>query len=146
MIYFRILLHAFFLLPATLLHEIAHAAIAAIFGKVASFSIIPQISQQTLVFGSVTSITRYRILQLFISMAPLIWWGVLYYFLQSDFFTTNSLAITANPIWVLAYAGKLSWQDIKVGLNALLLSRVKYIFALLLAVGLIGLTWIELYR
>jgi len=53
MIYFRILLHAFFLLPATLLHEIAHAAIAAIFGKVASFSIIPQISQQTLVFGSV---------------------------------------------------------------------------------------------
>lgn len=124
---------ALFLLPGTFLHELAHATMAMIFGKIESFSLWPSISGNQIVFGSVQAKTRYDILLLPIALAPLMWWIVLYHTLIAfDIFDTTSFEFDATVLlsphgilvcfvgWQLLWAGKLSLQDIRVAISAII--------------------------
>jgi hypothetical protein len=46
-------------------------------GRAEGFSVIPKVEGEKVVFGSVRSRTRYRILSSFVASAPLVWWALL---------------------------------------------------------------------
>lgn len=123
-----------FFFPGTLLHEFAHYGAALVFGKAEGFSVWPKAEGNNLVFGSVKSRTKYRVLSSFIAIAPLVWWVVLFLILKYlgvigagngmpgiNFRTTAdklkyfSLS-DAFLLWLLIqvfWAGRPSLQDIK---------------------------------
>jgi len=65
------------------LHELAHWLACKLVGaQVTSFNLIPRIQKGYIVYGSVQSRVTYRAMFIPIALAPLLWWIVLYYFLQ----------------------------------------------------------------
>lgn len=66
-----------FFFVGTFLHELAHYLFALMLGRAEGFSVVPAIEGDKLVFGSVKSRTKYKVLSSFIASAPLIWWAVL---------------------------------------------------------------------
>jgi predicted secreted protein len=78
----RLILKFVFFLPGTFLHELAHYAAALILGKAEGFSVLPKTEGDSIVFGSVKSRTRYKVLSSFIAIAPLLWWAVLFLVLR----------------------------------------------------------------
>ncbi len=130
----RLLLKILFLFPGTFLHELSHYIAALVFGRPAGFSVVPRISGDSLIFGSVKAGTRFRVFSSFIAIAPLVWWLVLYLFLahfrvmrinrltpgfdmtlspgMMRFFSAGNLLL----IWLaiqLLWAGRLSTRDIR---------------------------------
>ena len=116
------------------MHELAHYAAAQLFGKPEGFTIFPKREGNTVVFGRVTARVRYRVLSVFISAAPLIWWLAfvllmehlnivriswsvpdIHFTLSQEIFKAFSLD-TLFYLWLsvqLLWAGRLSVQDIK---------------------------------
>lgn len=72
-----VLLKIIFFFFGTFLHELAHYLSAAFFGKAGGFSVVPKIEGDRLIFGSVTSRTKFKVLSSFIALAPLVWWVAL---------------------------------------------------------------------
>lgn len=73
----RLTVKFIFFFVGTFLHELAHYLFALMLGRAEGFSVLPAIDGDKLVFGSVKSRTRYKVLSAFIASAPLIWWAVL---------------------------------------------------------------------
>ena len=121
-------------LPGTFLHELAHYAAAQLLGKPEGFTVLPRREGNAVVFGRVTARVRYRVLSVFISAAPLIWWlafvllmehlGIVLinWSLPDVHFTLSQERFKAFSLdglfylWLsvqLLWAGRLSVQDIK---------------------------------
>jgi hypothetical protein len=121
-------------LPATFLHELAHYITALFLGKPGEFTILPRIQGDTVVLGKVTANVKYKVLSVFISAAPLIWWVVFGLILKKlEMFKISQRApfvhvnVSSNTfkwfsvhgifyLWLfiqLLLAGRLSVQDIK---------------------------------
>ena len=126
----KIILKALLFLPSTFLHELTHALFGIILGRIESFSILPRISGGNIILGSVIAGSRLHINIFLIAVSPLIWWIMIYFYVESAFFSSVEIAYSIYALWILAFAGKLSMQDIKVGIVALAASRTKYIFIL----------------
>jgi hypothetical protein len=78
----RIVLRSIFFLLGTFLHELIHFVVALCLGKAEGFSVRPRIEGDTVIFGSVRSKVRYKVLSSFIAIAPLLWWVILLLILQ----------------------------------------------------------------
>jgi hypothetical protein len=118
----------------TFLHEATHFTAALLLGKPEGFSIVPRIDGASFIFGEVRARVRYKVLGVFISIAPLVWWVVLF-FMVKDILSASqgpdtqglSIAIFLEklkslslldvfPLWFasqLLWAGRLSMHDIK---------------------------------
>jgi len=119
----------------TYLHEFSHFIAALLLGKPEGFSILPRIDGDSFIFGEVRARVRYKVLGVFISTAPLIWWVILFFMLKltlpasqgPDIIEALNIAISLEklkslslsdvfPLWLafqLLWAGRLSLQDIK---------------------------------
>ena len=116
------------------MHELAHYAAAQLLGKPEGFTVLPRREGNAVVFGRVTARVRYRVLSVFISAAPLIWWlafvllmehlGIVLinWSLPDVHFTLSQERFKAFSLdglfylWLsvqLLWAGRLSVQDIK---------------------------------
>ncbi len=130
----RLALKVLFFFFGTFLHEFAHYVAAMFFGKPTGFSVIPKVSGDDLVFGSVKARTRYRVFSSLIAAAPLAWWFILILFLAHLRVMITSVDFPAvhvmlspgrlrffSPwnilfLWLaiqLLWAGRLSSQDIR---------------------------------
>ena len=137
----RLILKFIFFLPGTFLHELTHYVAALILGKAEGFSVWPKTEGSSIVFGSVRSRTRFRVLSSFIAAAPILWWAVLFIALRYILFGGPEARTASNNIeaiikrlnfssyvdaiilWLLLqilWAGKLSLQDIKNFFSGLL--------------------------
>lgn len=155
----RVALKAVLFLPGTFLHEFAHYLSAVILGQATGFSVMPRIERERIVFGSVTSRTRFRVFSSIIAVSPLVWWGVLAavanHFgalefrsgmprLHLDPFRTKLLNFSTSDLfssWLLlqiAWAGILSETDFRNFLKGLL-SASGVIAALLMALAIYGM-------
>jgi len=118
----------------TFLHELAHYIAALFLGKAEGFSVRPKREGNRIVFGSVRSRTRFRVLSSFIAAAPIIWWAVLFMVLRhlhvidtANHIPGLRLGVIAQKVrtfslpdfiylWLLIqilWAGRLSLQDLK---------------------------------
>lgn len=118
----RLYASAIIILPATFLHELAHALITIIFfGKVYSFSLSPKIKGNFDQYGEVVSSVPIKVFYLPIALAPLVWWAFLYFILTD---TAIKVMIPAPLNWylyfILAYAGKPSTVDVRVAFKTLI--------------------------
>jgi len=142
--------------PATVLHEIAHAVVAKIFGgSVVGFSLTPIMIDDRIVLSRVIVSHRLVGLNVFSSLSPLVWWVLAFFFLEEmgllSFAINNehlviafNLAykewgwdsiVSAYGIAQLLWAGKLSRIDVIASARALLSpSGALIIFVLTLAV------------
>lgn len=122
-----------FFFPGTFLHELAHYGAALVLGKAEGFSVWPRAEDNSFVFGSVRSRTRYKVLSSFIAIAPLLWWVGLFFLLRylrvigrngvpeinfgMGVDTLKSFSLSdAFLLWLftqILWAGKPSLQDIK---------------------------------
>ncbi len=135
-----LIIKAVLFLPGTFLHELAHFTAALLLGKPLGFSLLPRRSGNSIVFGSTTARVRYKVLSVFISLAPLVWWLALLFLL--NYFRIIHFTL-AEPnirflmpweklvppslhevlfLWLAAqllWAGRLSLQDIKTLLGGI---------------------------
>jgi hypothetical protein len=124
-----LLLKIVFLFVGTVLHELTHYLAAVIFGTPSGFSVVPKISGDSLVLGSVKAKTKYRVFSSFIAVAPLLWWVVLYLVLfhfrtVRHFFLGRSSSYLALILYLwlgiqLLWAGRLSSRDVKTFFSGL---------------------------
>ncbi len=119
---FKFYFKALYLFPSTFLHELAHLLVAYITpAKIVSFNLFPRRVGNRIVFGSVVARYRPGISMSLSAIAPLIWWVVLYYFVQDekigllkqDIYSVK-LILKLYIAFLLLWAGKLSTQDIKM--------------------------------
>lgn len=130
----RLFFKSFFFLAGTFLHELSHFAAALLLGKPEGFSILPKVVGDYFVFGEVRARVRYKVLGLFVAIAPLVWWVVLFFMVKHILQAYNGpdmqgldLAIFIEKLkarslrnvfyfwfsWQLLWAGRLSMQDMK---------------------------------
>ena len=130
----RLFCRAVLYLCGTFLHELSHFAAAFLLGKPEGFSIMPRINGNSFVFGEVRAKVRYKVFGVFIAIAPLVWWVVLFFMvkhilpafqgpeMQGLNITTflerlKSLSLLdVFLVWFasqLLWAGRLSMQDMK---------------------------------
>ena len=128
----RLFFRAILYLCGTFLHESSHFAAALLLGKPVGFSILPRIDGDAFIFGEVRARVRYRVFGVFIALAPLLWWVVLFFMLRYILpaslgpewlnittFLKKLKALSLQdvfPLWLafqLLWAGRLSMQDMK---------------------------------
>jgi hypothetical protein len=124
----------------TFLHEFSHFTAALLLGKPEGFSIVPRTDGDSFIFGEVRARVRYKVLGVFISTAPLVWWVVLFFMVKHILPSSQvsgmqglSIAIFLEklkslstfdvfPLWFafqLLWAGRLSLQDMKTCLRGI---------------------------
>jgi len=134
----RLFFRAILYLCGTFLHESSHFAAALLLGKPVGFSILPRIDGDSFIFGEVRARVRYKVLGVFIALAPLLWWVVLFFMLRHILpaslgpewlnittFLKKLKALSLRdvfPLWLafqLLWAGRLSMQDLKTCLRGI---------------------------
>ena len=118
----------------TFLHEFSHFTAALLLGKPEGFSILPRIDGDSFIFGEVRARVRFKVFGVFIAIAPLVWWVILFFMIKHmlpasqgpDIQGLNMAAFLGKlkslsfrdvfPLWFacqLLWAGRLSMQDMK---------------------------------